>query len=592
MMYAASAPSATDPYFSNVVLLLHMDGSNGGTTFTDSSSYGHTMTVTGATTSTAQAKFGTAVGYFSGTNQYLTTPSSADFDVVPTGDFTVEFWVYPTTLTGATYQYIFSRGADSNNNFTVYLFDNGSAFSVAVLYVSGGSVYINSYPSTYDIARNAWSFVSICRVGNIINIFVGGVLKLSATCTAGGSALSSTINIGRRYDASSYFYGNIDDLRITKGIARYTNNFTVPSAAFPNAGNTPYATWNPSDKGANVTLSGGNLVAATTASTGTVRDTLGKTSGKYYWEVLVGTVGTQELGIANSSATLSNYLGQDANGWGYQNSGNKVTGASSVAYGASYTNADVIGCALDLDNATVSFYKNNAFQGIAYTGLSGTLYPALGSNSSTMSDTANFGQNPLTYTPPNGTFWNPKDADVGGGLTLSNNNMSWAVAAPPNYGLVRTNTGKSTGRYYFEITIGTTGIDLGVSLASLSTASTLTASGGFAMRCSSGSKYINGGGAVGYGSAVAAGHVVGVAVNLTDGKLYFSDNGTWENSGTPGGAETGYATNTLSGTYFPTISTVASPENATLNTGATPFAYTPPSGYSAWDATVYNAGVY
>ena len=78
-----------------------------------------------------------------------------------------------------------------------------------------------------------------------------------------------------------------------------------------------YATWNPSDKDASVTLSGGNLVASSTsASWAAVRSTISKSSGKWYWEYTVTAIGNGHTqGIGNSSATLANYVGQDANGW-------------------------------------------------------------------------------------------------------------------------------------------------------------------------------------------------------------------------------------------------------------------------------------
>ena len=79
-------------------LLLHCDGTNGGTTFTDSSPSGHTVTAQGAThTDTTIKKFGTASAQFGGdgTGDDLTIPDSSDWDI-GTGDFTFDCWVYPT----------------------------------------------------------------------------------------------------------------------------------------------------------------------------------------------------------------------------------------------------------------------------------------------------------------------------------------------------------------------------------------------------------------------------------------------------------------------------------------------------------------
>lgn len=174
--------------------------------------------------------------------------------------------------------------------------------------------------------------------------------------------------------------------------------------AMPSAASFTYATWNPSDKGTNLTLSGGNLTATVGAGGGAVRSTIGKSSGKWYWEVTRNAGGTDcVIGIANSSAGLNAAIGLDANGWGYIGSnGNKLNNSSSVAYGATYASTDVIGVALDMDAGTVVFYKNNVSQGTAYTGLTGTIFAAFGTGNTGDNVTANFGATALTYSPPGG----------------------------------------------------------------------------------------------------------------------------------------------------------------------------------------------
>jgi len=165
-----------------------------------------------------------------------------------------------------------------------------------------------------------------------------------------------------------------------------------------------YATLDPANKGANVTLSGGNLSASITATlTGMVRSTIGKSSGKWYWEVTPTGGSVNIIGIANSSGTLTSYPGSDVNGFGYAQNALKWNSSSS-AYGASFTTSDVIGVALDMDAGTLIFYKNNVSQGTAYTGITGTMYAAVGcdSNIGTRTSTTNFGATALTYTPPSG----------------------------------------------------------------------------------------------------------------------------------------------------------------------------------------------
>lgn len=164
---------------------------------------------------------------------------------------------------------------------------------------------------------------------------------------------------------------------------------------------TGTTTWNPSDKSANITLSGGNLVATNTAL-GSVRGTVGKASGKWYWEVTVSTISVEAtVGIGNSSATLTNNPGADVNGWGYISQGSKTTNNSASAYGAGYSSGDVIGVALDMDNGTLTFYKNNVSQGQAFSGITGTIYPMVGEHSGDVF-TANFGTTAFTYAIPTG----------------------------------------------------------------------------------------------------------------------------------------------------------------------------------------------
>jgi hypothetical protein len=189
-----------------------------------------------------------------------------------------------------------------------------------------------------------------------------------------------------------------------------------------------YATWNPSDKNANVTLSNGNLTAAGNNSSFyyPVRATIGKSTGKWYWEEFIDMAALsgfnyQVSGVGNSSASLANgqYVGANVNSWAYHNlNGNKYTNAVNTAYGATYITGVTIGIALDMTNGAIYFAKNNAWQnggdptsgaaktGAAYTGLTGTLYPMtsfLGQNNSTGSkNTANFGATALTYAAPSG----------------------------------------------------------------------------------------------------------------------------------------------------------------------------------------------
>jgi len=164
-----------------------------------------------------------------------------------------------------------------------------------------------------------------------------------------------------------------------------------------------YATWNPADKGANVTLSNGNLTTTNTTTASIVRSTIGKSSGKWYWEVTVNST-YGHAGIANATESLNTYVGSDANGWAYNSlNGLLYTNGTTSGTNATWsTVGDVIGFALDLDAGTLKFYKNGTLQPSYFSGIpGGTYYAAIGTNSAG-TNTANFGATPFAYPAPTG----------------------------------------------------------------------------------------------------------------------------------------------------------------------------------------------
>ncbi len=164
-------------------------------------------------------------------------------------------------------------------------------------------------------------------------------------------------------------------------------------------------TWNPSDTNANVTLSGGDLIA-TAANTAwkSTRATRYRSSGKWYFEVTpnVSTNVYIIIGVGRSTATLNSYVGSDTSGMGYNNDGRKFYNSGATAYGASYTVGDVVGVALDLDGGTLVFYKNGASQGTAFSSISGSYAPMGSPYATGIQFTANFGATTFAYTPPSG----------------------------------------------------------------------------------------------------------------------------------------------------------------------------------------------
>lgn len=187
----------------------------------------------------------------------------------------------------------------------------------------------------------------------------------------------------------------------------------------PAAGNVTTMTWNPSDKHASVTLSNGNLTAVASSSGQAVRATVGKSSGKWYFEVTVNSAKTfGTVGVATASASLSTWVGGDAYGYGIATSFAYNNGSSNALTQFAVTDGDVIGVAVDLDNGEVWFRENGAgsWAGTSsgngdpvtrayprFSGLSGTFYPACAPAGSGGQHTINA---TLLYTPPTGfSIW-------------------------------------------------------------------------------------------------------------------------------------------------------------------------------------------
>jgi len=219
--------AATDPDFASVSLLLHGDGTNGSTTITDSSSSPKTVTAFGnAQISTTQSKFGGSSIAFDGNGDYITSASNAAF-TFGTDDFTIEFWYY-----------ISSTG---NQCFydTIPIGGSGERTSGFALVVDSGKWNVfsnNSFrgQSTNAPSTNQWVHFALVRSGTTWTYYENGTSNGSFTYSR--DLTDSNFVCGRVGDTSAYFInGYLDDYRVTKGVARYTANFTAPTAPFPDA---------------------------------------------------------------------------------------------------------------------------------------------------------------------------------------------------------------------------------------------------------------------------------------------------------------------------------------------------------------------
>jgi hypothetical protein len=170
----------------------------------------------------------------------------------------------------------------------------------------------------------------------------------------------------------------------------------------PDSPENNFSTLNPLQIGqSNWTLSEGNLKGVSSTSVsggGGVLSTMGVSSGKWYWECLLQNLNSDssEIGIANTNSIRTDVtLGRTSDSYAYLNNGNKFSNNSSSSYGATYTTGDIIGVALDLDGGTLTFYKNNASQGTAFSSLPSGYYVmgvSEGSTGNQQTQILNFGQ--------------------------------------------------------------------------------------------------------------------------------------------------------------------------------------------------------
>jgi hypothetical protein len=218
-----------DPYYSAVSLLLHTNGANGSTTFTDSGPNALSVTANGnANTSTAQKKFGSASASFDGTsNTYIYSSSNSVFEF-GTGDFTVECWVYINSFNGTFNSFMQSDavGISYNDKWWFSHYEAASQLRFGRHYTSDGA-YCSWSPTT-----GVWYHVAACRVSGFIYLFIDGVSQ-SVTSNIGSVSWGQNgLAIGA-VSTPYYLNGYVDDIRITKGVGRYKTSFALPTRPYP-----------------------------------------------------------------------------------------------------------------------------------------------------------------------------------------------------------------------------------------------------------------------------------------------------------------------------------------------------------------------
>jgi len=225
VLYTATftPPASSLTAITNTQLLLNF--TNAG--IYDSTGKNNLETVNNAIITNAQAKWDVGSLYFDGTDDYLTMPTNPNLDF-GTGDFTIELWVYFSALTSS--RLLLDRWASGNaNSWQLYWRSAGTSMTFLV----GASTVLLQDSNASRIATGQWYHIAVTRSGTTNRMFIDGTVVATATDS---TSLSSTLPLGVGIQTSTStndFNGYMTDIRITKGIARYsTSTFTAPGSAF------------------------------------------------------------------------------------------------------------------------------------------------------------------------------------------------------------------------------------------------------------------------------------------------------------------------------------------------------------------------
>ncbi len=437
-------------------LLIHSDNSDGSTIFVDSSGIGHSITANGDVShETNNSKFSNSSIYFDGSGDYLSISDTSELEF-GTGDFTIDFWFNPNDL--SAYQTLFSKwgsGPTSNKGWAIH--STGSQGEILFQASNDGNSEIaNLYSgSLLNISENSWHHIAVTRYGNNFSLYINGTRVSSTSSSSTIYNNDREIRIGARDYGSSpdYSSGYFDEIRITKGKALWTRDFTPPTASatildapsddqVTDVPTNNFAILNPITTGSG-TFSNGNLDITSSNLAGEVA-TLGVSSGKWYWEVdQTGNGG--EVGVYSSHTDLSQSSGNQNDGVGnwvlnfngrYHDNpiGGTLTTSTPDNSSWAFDSTNTIMVALDMDEGKIWFgidgvWLDNSSDvigdpsnniGAFLNGITGEVFSMVGDGTgiATNSQRINFGQlsslsgssttynssagGSFVYTPPSG----------------------------------------------------------------------------------------------------------------------------------------------------------------------------------------------
>ena len=483
------------------------------------------------------------------------------------------------------------------------------------------NVGVPSYTNSCWAGNGAFVSGDICGFAFDLNALTFTAYKNGVALT-GSSVSSPTITSGLNWMvALSGVNGCVMHANFGQRAFRYAaptgfkalRDFNKPPVQTGGELRGSYCTLNPLDKGSEVTLANGNLDVTWTGVNGhSVRSTQVISSGKWYWEVTSG--GNASIGIIQSNIVpaLNGWPGQSTYGatgsYAYAPDGRSVNNSTYSTYGSAISNGNIVGVAYDATNGRIFFSLNGTWQAsgnpaagtnAAYSGITGSFSPAIGYWTSPTSNvnSLNFGQRPWAFGAPFGfkplRDYNKLPTPTGGevrgnyctlnplhynydGVDLRNGNLD-------GYGVLTTTTPSArtypstikikSGKWYVELTVNATsnGHVLGI-------ANTFDSYGNISYSDGYGYNfwdqvYLSSGGSLSYGVRATAGQVVGMAVDLDNGKL------EWFVNGSSQGQKTGIISGEYFIAYYLARGTAGTVQSGSINFGQRPWAYDAPFGF-------------
>ena len=527
---------------------------------------------------------------FDGTGDHLNVGSSSDY-TFGTGDYTLEMFVYHTSISGQ--QTYFSDPV--GNSAGVYFYKDSN--NKLGLYYSGQIATGDT-----NIAANKWTHIAISRTGGTSKLFQDGILVGSGSDSTNLTA--TQYYIGDSATTSGEMFGFISNVRVIKGTALYTTDFTPPTRELTNVTNTKLlccqsntsansATVTPGTfsnsgvvyssgiAGSQDTSSGGGSVAAFDGKLGS-----SDSDGSYpaAGQTLTWTPANSALGTTLPySSSIRVYVKVDANG---DDGGLIVIGANgsqTVDAGSVGTRYVDISAASSPITSIAWSRASSGGQGVGLQavevdgttlidGLAGKTVTRAGDAAATNFNPFNTDINTVRGQETGYNTLNPLDKSPQTNIVLTNGNLDAANTSSSGQGRVDGTIAFSSGKWYFEGTV--TGSSNYHEIGIIKTDQALAYgigfySGGYSYN--QGGNKFNNNGTVTYGGSYTTGDTIGVAFNLDEGTLVFYKNGV-----SRGTAYTG-----LSGEFTFTVGTYSSGANFgwSSNFGQKPFKFPPPAGF-------------